>query len=81
MADKPSVNPLPASLRDACSQDLTGSGGPSSDVEIRLRSTEKIRFVLQRCERTSAPQHLLVRIRETLISITATSRDRPPRSH
>ncbi len=80
MADKPSVNPFPGSL---ASQLLRGPH-PSrlaSDVEIRLRSTEKIKVVLQRCERSSAPHHLLVRIRETLISITTTPRDRTPRSH
>jgi hypothetical protein len=72
MADKPSLNPLPGQLR-ASSSDLNG---PSSlpDVEIGLRSTERVKLVLQRCERSSAPHHLLVRIRETLITIT--TRDR-----
>jgi hypothetical protein len=81
MADKPSVNPFPGSLRANCSEDLDGSGGLASEVEIRLRSTEKVKVVLQRCGRNSAPHHLLVRIRETLISITTTPRDRPPHSH
>lgn len=79
MADKPSLGPLHGSLRDTCSQDLSGPGGLASEVEIRLRSTEKIKLVIQRCERTNAPHHLLVRIRETLISIT--TRDPTPRSH
>jgi hypothetical protein len=82
MADKPALDPLAASLRDACSQDLTGPSGLTSEVEIRLRSTERVKVVLQRCERTNAPHHLLMRIRETLISITTSTRDRtPPRSH
>jgi hypothetical protein len=82
MADKPSPAPNPGSLRGSCSEDLTSPGSlPSEEVEFRLRSTERIKLVVQRCERTSAPQHLLVRIRETLISITTTSRDRPPRAH
>jgi hypothetical protein len=81
MADKPSLDPIPRSLRPASSQELTGPGGVTSEVEIRLRSTEKIKLVVQRCERTNAPHHLLVRIRETLISITTTARDRTPRSH
>jgi hypothetical protein len=68
-------------MRASCSQDFTSPGSLASDVEIRLRSTEKIKLVVQRCGRTNAPHHLLVRIRETLISITTTSRDRTPRSH
>jgi hypothetical protein len=78
MADKPSFNPLDGHPRTPPS-DLDGSSTLPSDVEIRLRSTERIRYVLQRCERSSAPHHLLIRIRETLISITA--RDRSTRSH
>jgi hypothetical protein len=80
MADKPALDPRAAAPRDGCSQDLTGPAGLTSEVEIRLRSTEKIRIVLQRCERSNAPHHLLRRIRETLISITTTTRDRtgPP---
>ena len=82
MADKPQT-PVPAAMRAGCSQDLTGPAGFGSDVdvEVRLRSTEKIKLVVQRCERTNAPHHLLVRIRETLISITSTGRDRTPPSH
>jgi hypothetical protein len=72
MADKPSLNPLPGQLR-ASSSDLNGSSS-LPDVEIGLRSTERVKLVLQRCERSSAPHHLLVRIRETLITIT--TRDR-----
>ena len=81
MADKPSVNSFPDSLRASSSDDLSGPVGPTSEVEIRLRSTEKVKIVLQRCERTNAPHHLLMRIRETLITITTTTRDRTPRSH
>ena len=73
MADKPPLNPVPGQLR-ASSSDLDGSSGFTPDFEIRLRSTERVKIVLQRCERSSAPHHLLVRIRETLISIT--TRDR-----
>jgi hypothetical protein len=80
MADKPSQTPVPAALRASSSRDLTSPGGFGSDVdvEIRLRSTEKIKLVVRRCGRTNAPHHLLVRIRETLISITSTTRDRIP---
>lgn len=78
MADKPSLNPTPGPMRASC-PDSNGSSSLTSEVEIRLRSTERVRLVLQRCERNSAPHHLLLRIRETLISIT--SRDRSPRSH
>ena len=73
MADKPPLNPVPGQLR-ASSSDLDGSSSFPLDFEIRLRSTERVRVVLQRCGRSSAPHHLLVRIRETLISIT--TRDR-----
>jgi hypothetical protein len=78
MADKPSFNPFDGHSRTLPS-DLDDSSTLPSDVEIRLRSTERVRFLLQRCERSSAPHHLLIRIRETLISITA--RDRSSRSH
>jgi hypothetical protein len=77
MADKP----LPEStsgLSRLSTSDLDGSSTFPSDVEIRLRSTERVKFVLQRCGRSAAPHHLLVRIRETLISIT--TRDRSPGS-
>jgi hypothetical protein len=79
MADKPSVDRIPGPLPAPCSEDRSFRGPLPTEVEIRLRSTERIRVVLQRCERTSAPEHLLVRIRETLVSIT--SRERPPRNH
>lgn len=78
MSDKPSFNRNPVPPR-ASSPGSNGSQRLSSDVEIQLRSTERIKVVLQRCERTNAPHHLLVRIRETLITIT--TRDRTPRSH
>jgi len=79
MADKPSVNPfgLPGA---ASSPDLTSPDGFSADVEVRLRSTEKVKLVLQRCERSCAPQHLLIRIRETLITVIRRADERP-RSH
>lgn len=81
MADKPSVNTGLGPLRAAPSQDCDSASSLPADVELRLRSTERIKLVLQqRCERCSAPVHLLVRIRETIVSITAT-RDRTPRSH
>jgi hypothetical protein len=76
MADKPFLDPFRQSRQSP--SDLNGSSTLPSDVEIRLRSTERIRFVLRRCERTNAPHHLLMRIRETLISIS--SPDRTPRS-
>jgi hypothetical protein len=78
MADKPSLNRIPGPAR-ASSPGFNGSPNLPPDVEIRLQSTERVKVVLQRCERTNAPHHLLVRIRETLISIT--TRDRSPRSH
>ena len=73
MADKPPLNSPAGSLR-AIASDSNGSSRLGGDVEIRLRSTERIKLVLQRCGRSSAPDHLLIRIRETLISIT--TRDR-----
>jgi hypothetical protein len=76
MADKPFLDPFRESR--ASPSDLNGSSTLPSDVEIRLRSTERVKIVLRRCERSNAPHHLLVRIRETLISIT--SSDRPPGS-
>ena len=66
MADKPPLNRSPG---PSPSPDSNGSSGFPPDFEIRLRSTERVKIVLQRCERSCAPQHLLVRIRETLISI------------
>jgi hypothetical protein len=78
MADKPSLNPIPGPAR-VSSPGHNGLSNLPSDVEIRLQSTERVKVVLQRCGRTNAPHHLLVRIRETLISIT--TRDRSPRSH
>ena len=77
MADKPSGNQVPGSFRAASSQELSGPNG-HGDFEIRLRSTERIKLVLQRCARCSAPQHLVVRIHETLIEVTSRdSRQRP----
>ena len=76
MADKPPSSSPPGQLRASPS----GSNGPSSlptDFEIRLRSTERVKIVLQRCERSCAPDHLVVRIRETLVSVT--TRPRFPR--
>jgi hypothetical protein len=72
MADKPPLNRLSGPRSKA--PDLNGPTRLSADVEIQLRSTERIRLVVQRCERSSAPDHLLVRIRETLISITTRGR-------
>ena len=73
MADKPPLRSTFGPPR-ANASDSNGSSRLGGDVEIRLRSTERIRLVLQRCGRSSAPEHLLIRIRETLISIT--TRDR-----
>ena len=70
MADKPSATPIPGSSRADSSSDLSGRDGLPADFEVRLRSTEKVKIVLRRCERSNAPAHLLVRIRETLISIS-----------
>jgi hypothetical protein len=78
MADKPFPDSDPFRQSRVSPSDHNGSSNLASDVEIRLRSTERVRFVLQRCERSNAPHHLLVRIRETLISIT--NSDRSPRS-
>lgn len=74
MADKPPLNRSNAPYR-AIASESNGSSQLGGDVEIRLRSTERVKMVLQRCGRCSAPEHLLIRIRETLISIH--SRDRP----
>ena len=70
MADKPSVNEGNGSFRADSSKDLDGQGGLPPDFEVRLRSTERIRVVLQRCERCCAPRHLLIRIHEILISVS-----------
>jgi hypothetical protein len=78
MPDKPSLNRHLGGPPRANSPEFDGSPSLPPDVEIRLQSTERVKVVLQRCERTNAPHHLLVRIRETLISVT--TRDRP-RSH
>jgi hypothetical protein len=80
MADKPPLHRDSGPLRVPSN----GSSPLPTDVEVRLQSTERVKIVLQRCERTNAPHHLLVRIRETLISITTRDRspsDRTPRSH
>jgi hypothetical protein len=69
MADKPPLNSSAGPHR-AIASDSNGSSRLAGDVEIRLRSTERIKLVLQRCGRCSAPEHLLIRIRETLISVT-----------
>ena len=74
-----SLESLPRPASGILPSDLNGSSSLPADVEIRLRSTERVKVVLQRCERSSAPHHLLVRIRETLISIT--TRDRSSSSH
>lgn len=79
MADKPSANPLSGSFRASSSSDLQSPGVVPPEVEIRLRATEKVRLVLQRCERSSAPQHLMIRIRELIVSIT--HRDGWPPTH
>jgi len=56
-----------ARSRDA----LLSTGGDSvasfSEYQMRLRSTERIRLiVMSQSPRVSAPQHLVVRIRESL---------------
>ena len=79
MADKPSATPTPGSSRATSAPDLSGQDGLPADFEVRLRSTEKVKIVLRRCERSNAPHHLLIRIRETLISIS--TRDGWPPSH
>jgi hypothetical protein len=74
MADKPPSNSLPGQL-PASPSGSNGSSSLPTDVEIRLRSTERVKVVLQqRCERSCAPDHLVVRIRETLISVTTRTR-------
>ena len=43
---------------------------PAAEYELRLRSTERVRLVLLKSSlRCSAPQHLVTRIRESLITI------------
>ena len=79
MADKPPLNrravpPATSGPSRAIASDSNGSSRLAADVEIQLRSTERIKVVLQRCGRSCAPDHLLIRIRETIISIT--TRDR-----
>lgn len=69
MAEKPPLNRSPGPVRPSPS-DPIGSSSLPADFEIRLRSTERVKVVLQRCERCCAPQHLVIRIRETLISVT-----------
>jgi hypothetical protein len=76
MAEKP-LNRGSGPTRPSPS-DTNGSSSLPADFEIRLRSTERVKLVLQRCGRCSAPQHLLIRIRETLISFT--TRDGGPSS-
>jgi hypothetical protein len=78
MADKPSVNR--SSGRSRLSPSDNGSSRLPPDFEIRLRSTERIKVVLQRCQRCCAPQHLLIRIRETLIAIDLRPPDGGPTS-
>jgi hypothetical protein len=74
MADKPPLNRSNGPYR-AIASDSNGSSQLGGDFEIRLRSTERVKMVLQRCGRCSAPDHLLISILETLISIH--TRDRP----
>jgi hypothetical protein len=69
MAEKPPLNRSPGPMRFSPS-DPDGASSLPADFEIRLRSTERVKLVLQRCERCCAPQHLLIRIREVLISVT-----------
>jgi len=76
MSDKPRIQRTSGPTRSS-SPDLSGSNGLPADFEIRLRSTERVKLVLQRCERCCAPQHLVVRIRETLISIVPGGPFRP----
>lgn len=73
MADKPPLNRISGPSRVTASG-ANGSSRLAADVEIQLRSTERVKLVLQRCERSCAPDHLLLRIRETLISITTRHR-------
>ena len=51
----------------------TSSDLPRAEVaefELRLRSTERVRTVIRRsCVRCSAPDHLVVRIRESLVIV------------
>jgi hypothetical protein len=77
MADKPSATPPSGGSPAASSRDHSSPNGSLSEVEIRLRSTERVKLVLKRCGRCSAPGHLLVRIRETLIAITTTDSGTP----
>jgi hypothetical protein len=70
MADKPSADHGNGSFRADLTPDLDGQAALPPDFEVRLRSTERIRLVLQRCERCCAPHHLLIRIHEILISVS-----------
>ena len=54
---------------------LRAVGAGAYDFLCKPVQMDELKLVLQRCGRCSAPEHLLIRIRETLISVT--TRDRP----
>jgi len=56
----------PALLLPVAEAEMSSSG--TAEFELRLRSTERVRTVVQRsCMRREAPRGLVVRIRESLI--------------
>ena len=50
--------------------DRVDSPDPVADYQLRLRSTDRVRVLLQNSNlRYSAPQHLVLRIRKSLVII------------
>ncbi len=50
--------------------DRIGSSDLAADYQLRLRSTDRVRVLLQNSNlRYSAPQHLVLRIRKSLVII------------
>ena len=69
MDDKLSDPSPPGPHRDATGVD-SHLRDATAEYELRLRSTERVRLVLLKSSlRCSAPQHLVTRIRESLIII------------
>ena len=63
--DDKSSDPLAGASAAA---DSPSTDDASADYELRLRSTERVRLLLQRrALRCSAPRHLVVKIRQSLI--------------
>jgi len=68
MDDQSGDRPQPLPLEPRSDEDLASV--EVGEFELRLRSTERVRTVVRRsCVRCSAPRHLIVRIRESLIVV------------